>query len=838
MNFKTSVVLSVVFLVLLAGFFVLRASEKSRTSPDRPSSPTARLEQLLFEEPPKELVRVTCTKAGQPPWRFERINADDEDAPAEWRLAEPISANVPTYLVDGIVNRIKNLKYQVKYASGDPDTITATQAGLDPPKVEVELTQRDGTILTTHIGKAVSNNETFVRLAGADDIYVVKASLDTLLKKRVEEYRDKVMLKFDAADATSIEITHRPGPDPSRDPEGDQGPSLKGAENGQPVHYRLVKRDRDGWVFEEPFNADADDKAVDAAVKAMARLRAGEWVDSGTSPHLGRYGLSEPRVEIEVICEEKTTVPVETGETQEKSETESEEEESSEPQTIEKIETRHYRVLIAGRSPLGKDTSVYAKLGDDPAIATISKTSARALTPAVEKWRNMKICRSKVSEATRIEIRSRDGGAAIFVKDENENWVSEDRGSPAEGSALQELIDKIDSLRAIAFVDNVDPTDPAFGLIVPHTEIVLTVPGSETPEHIAVGDPTDQAGKRLFYVRYGNSTSIAKVRAADVAPLQRSTLEYENREIIKLAVGSLESIVLTRPNSVTGQPEALTLEKQENGSWGLTFPVNAKTDPLTTTALLTTLANLRAESVVARSGPDSDYGLDNSSVGMAITYEGPTVIKASTAVDVEAGTETGDQETETSSGPPPPTLEMFMLSIAERDSLIYAKRSNRPTIYGLSRNDYESFLADYHVKDVWDIQESEVVSVAVTSGGVTHRFDNTDDGWIYASEPDLPIDANKVANLILQIQDLKLERFVAYGVSDLDPYELEKPAKKVTLRARDGKKVTLLVSGNPCLGNRSGNLCAVIEGSADVFLLTPDTVSRFDINMEEFETAG
>ena len=34
---------------------------------------------------------------------------------------------------------------------------------------------------------------------------------------------------------------------------------------------------------------------------------------------------------------------------------------------------------------------------------------------------------------------------------------------------------------------------------------------------------------------------------------------------------------------------------------------------------------------------------------------------------------------------------------------------------------------------------------------------------------------------------------------------------------------------------RRADFYAVIEGTADVFLLTPDTVSRFEVNLDEFE---
>lgn len=802
MNTKTTLILLAV-LVGVMGWFVTSQPDESaaNAASDAPFSTSDKFEKPLFDDPPEPdgIVKITCVRTGQEPWLFERTKGDD-DGLGDWRLVEPIQSGVPKYEIDGLVNRIKNLKYQIKYAAGATESVTASQAGLDPPKVDVTLAGKGDRTFNIQIGKQASNQETYVRVNGGGAIYVVRSSLDTMIKKRVEEYRDKVLFKFESTDATSMDITRR-------------------ADDGSETLYRLVKQDGDDWVFEKPFSADADDKSINDALRAMSRLRASDWVDSSASSSAGRFGLATPKLHIEVVCEVKTIIEPE-------GDDENEDESESEPDKppVEKVETHRYVLDIAGRGPLGKDTTVYAKLPEGDGVCTIQKRSADKMTPGADTWRNMKICPTKVSGATRIEIET-GGSTAVIVKNDPDEWVFESDGGKAESPVVKELLEKIDSLKALNFVDDVDPTDVEFGFELPQARIVLTLPGRDQPIRLVVGNATDEVAKRLYYVRRDESRSVAKVRANDVAKLKRSPLEYRNREIVKLATGDFKRIDLTRPNAITGDEETLTLSKGEGAAWRITAPIDDDADSTGILELVTTLANLRAESVAARSGDLSPYGLDQPAVRIAVHYSAPPVI----TIDDEG------QAGEPAIADDDLRIELL---IGEVGNKVYAKRSDTTVVYELARNDYEGFLADYHRKVVFDAEDSEVVSLSVMSGGVTQRFNRDGDGWSYFAEPDLPLDDKKVKGLLLQVLDMNLKRYVAYGVTDLSTYGLTAPGRIVRLTTDDGESTVLLVSAKVCMADSDKCLFAVIQGSGAVFLLKPDVVSRLDISIDEYEKAA
>lgn len=800
MNTKTTLILLAMLLGVMGWFVTSQPNENAaNAASELPLSTSAKFEKALFDDPPEpdDIVKITCVRAGQEPWVFERTK-DDDDGLGDWRLVEPIQSGVPKYELDGLVNRIKNLKYQIKYAAGATESVTVAQAGLDPPKVDVTLTGGGERTFNIQIGKQASNQETYVRLGGAGDIYVVRSSLDTMIKKRVEAYRDKVLFKFESTDAVSLDITHR----------GDDGGEM---------FYRLVKHDGDDWVFEKPFSADADDKKVNDALRAMSRLRASDWVDSSASSSAGRFGLATPKLHIEVVCEVKTVI-----------ESEGDDEDESESETdgppAEKVEIHRYALDIAGRGPLGKDTTVYAKVAKGGAVCTIQKRSADKMTPAADTWRNMKICPTKVSGATKIEIETGDG-TAVIVKNGPDDWVFESDGGKAEAAVVKELLEKIDSLKALNFVDDIDPTDVEFGFELPQARIVVTVPGRDQPIRLLVGNATDEVARRLYYVRRDESRSVAKVRAKDVATLKRSPLEYRNREIVKLATGDFTRIELTRPNAITGEEESLTLSKGEGATWRITAPIDDDADATAILDLVATLANLRAESVAAQLGELEPFGLDRPAVRVAVHYSAPAMI----TIDNEG--QAGE----------PATAEADLgieLLIGEVGNKVYVKRSDTAVVYNLARKDYEGFLADYHGKAVFEAEDAEVASLSVMSSGVTHRFNKNGDGWTYAAEPDLPLDDAKVKDLVLQVLDMNLKRYVAYGVTDFSTYGLNAPGRTIRLTTDDGKSTVLLVSAKVCMADRDKCLYAVIKGSGAVFLLKPDVVSRFDISIDDYEKAA
>ncbi|NOT02324.1 MAG: DUF4340 domain-containing protein [Phycisphaerales bacterium] len=814
MNFKTSIALTFLLVVSMLGLLLVQGRKPQRTVKSGPDDATTApgFEKSLFDKPIEDVKQVVCVRPDGAEWRFESEKKEGQAA-AAWTLVKPVLGSVSAYMVDGIVNQLKNLKYNIRFAPGAADAVTPADAGLESPRVTVTVTG-DGGDIVVKIGKAVSADKTYVRL-GDGDIYVVNASLDSLIRERVEEYLDKELIKFDLGDVKTVTIGHRP-------------------EGGELVTYRLEKRDPDKWVFTEPFNADADDKAIEDALRALSRLRANDWAAAGAAEDLGRFGLTAPMLTCEITTEKELVVQTDADATKTDDAADAESDadadanadaEKPKPEPVKEIKTDRFQLAVSDRGPLGKDNQRYIRAGDRGGVATLIKATADKFTPDVEKWRNMKLLRQSVVAADRIKINRAAGESTDLIKGEDGKWSYADSGVAAESAAVTGLLHGIDAMKAAAFVDDADPADPALGFQSPQTELVFSLPGDDQPLRIQVGNPTDAESKRLFYVRINESRSVAKVRAAEAGVLQRPSLAFENHDVFVVAPGDLRTIDIARPNAVTGETEALTLQRETDATWKIIMPTAAGTDPVAATALTSALAALRAQSVASRDGAPSEFGLDKPAVHVAITYQGPATVNA-------GETDSADAQ------PPAPESLNVMLEIATHSNNVYAKRSDRPTIYQLPQASYDALIADFRTKDVWSFEIADVAGLTITTDDRTVRFDKTGNQWTYTPEADLPIDGPKVDALVQTLHDLKLERVVAYHAAELAAFRLDRPRHTVTLRTGDGTTMTLRVSAAACVATQPTGHCAVLEGSTDVFLLTGDAVSPMDVRVEDFESAA
>ncbi len=93
------------------------------------------------------------------------------------------------------------------------------------------------------------------------------------------------------------------------------------------------------------------------------------------------------------------------------------------------------------------------------------------------------------------------------------------------------------------------------------------------------------------------------------------------------------------------------------------------------------------------------------------------------------------------------------------------------------------------------------------------------------------------ADLLVQLADLKLKRYIAYNVKSLADYGLDKPARSIAVVTSEGKAQKLLVSDRPCPSYSYMNVYAMIEGTRNVFIVTPESVSHFDFSLSHFEKA-
>lgn len=795
MNFKSTIVLAAFLAALVVAYTVSRtvpkpAESSATTAPMPASSPTT---HDLIEKKLGDVVKVVCQVKGKEAWTFEKKATTEGGTTPTWRMTGPMDMAVAAYEVDKFGRELSRLSYEVAYKPGEPGAVTAADAGLAPPEAIVTLTDTGGATATVEIGKPVSENETYVRLAGTDRVCVGKANLRTLWKSKALEYRDLQLWNFAPENVTRLEVIDRSAAD-------------------APVNYAFGK-DGGKWMMESPVSARATGK-VDELLRAISRLRVIQWQDDSREK-LGVYGLEPGALTVRVTVEEKIIAKTDGKE-------EGEDEDAAQKAAGETKKTV-YELHIADRSPIGEDTKTYARVGNDSAIATIMKTTTDKFKPVMADWRDMKITNSNVDAATRIELSNQGLTAALVLKEGK--WSFDGDGGRAEESAAKELLKAVKDLSAVVFVESDSAEAATFGFTHPQTEIRLTVPGIEGVERITVGAYTDEKTKRMVYVRRNDLSSIGKVRSSDVEPLLRAPSAYRDRTVFDLPADQLQKTALTTENRFVGGKDTVAFEHGGEG-WSMTEPVKAAVRTDRMEKLVEALSALRASAIAAETGEASAFGLNSPAVALKIIHQPP----AESRIEQPAGEGEPAQPVEVQ--PPPVTYE---LAVTEHDGKFYAKRSDKPTIYEVAPDFHKQLLDEYRTTEVLSFDDTKVKQLSIRKGDQTHVFVKGEGRWTYQAEPDLPLDAKKVDNLLLQVKDLKTERYVRNAADDLASFGLSNPSHEVIVTLDDGTRRILHVSGQTNDKETDKGHYATVDDKRDVFLLAADMLKRVEVSLPDLE---
>jgi hypothetical protein len=800
MNFKTTFAMGVFLAALVALYAVMRSAPKPAESrPTTAITPTpSPTTHDLLEKKLGDVVKVVCQMKGKEAWTFEKKGPTEGTGAATWRMTSPKDVAVASYEVDKFGRELGRLQYEVSYKPGEPGGVTPLDAGLAPPEATVTLTDGSGATATVEIGKPASENETYVRLAGDDRICVGKANLRHLWKTKALEYRDQQLWNFAPENVTRVEVIDR---------------SAAGASGS----FAFAK-DGTKWMMESPVSARATGK-VDELLRTISRLRVTQWQDDSREK-LGVYGLDPDVLTVRVTVEEKVAAKKDESKP-EKEEAEGEGKEAKE-ETPE-IKKTLYELHVADRSPIGEDTKVFVRAGDESAVATLMKATTDKFKPVMSEWRDMKITTANVDAATHIELAGPGRTAALALKDGK--WSFDGDGGRAEDSSVKELLKAVKDLNAVVFVEADSAEAASYGFSQPQAEIRLTVPGIEGVDRVSIGSYTDEKAKLMAYVRHNDLSSIGKVRSADIAPLLRAPSAYRDRTVFDLPPIQLQKIVLTRDDRLAGGKATMAFDRAADG-WSMTAPVTAPVRLDRVDKLVQSVGDLRAAAIASESDEASAYGLHSPSAGIVITDQPPVEHR------IEQPAAEGEPAQPVEVVPPPVPYE---LAVAEHDGKFYAKRSDKPTIYEISADFYKRLFDEYRTTEVLTFDDAKVRQLSIRQGDQTHLFVKADGRWTYQAEPDLPLDSKKVDNLLLQVKDLKTERYVRNAADDLGQFGLSTPHHEVSVTLDDGTRRVLHVSQQTNDHETDKGRYACVDDQHDVFLLTADMLKRVEVSLPDLE---
>lgn len=258
MNFKTTLILALVFVVGIAGVFLMNKSDEKKEEQKQLEGKLLNIEKENISELYIGPSGVRAVKEGE-----------------SWMIKGPVETEGDKSAIESITGMFGFAKIE-RTVSSDPAEYSTF--GLNPAMSTLVVTHSDG-IDTLYVGeKTPTGSFVFARRSGAPEVLMTTTSLETNTAKTLFDLRNKKVLGFEKEDVKSFELKNKNG------------------------LYSFDKIGAD-WIFKSPFEGKADKNEVEKIVNRVNTESAKEFVDEAPAD-LGQYGLAKPSYTVQFLLGE------------------------------------------------------------------------------------------------------------------------------------------------------------------------------------------------------------------------------------------------------------------------------------------------------------------------------------------------------------------------------------------------------------------------------------------------------------------------------------------------------------------------------------------------------
>ncbi|WP_309399366.1 DUF4340 domain-containing protein [Cerasicoccus maritimus] len=460
-----------------------------------------------------DIVGITVTSRGED--GQDQVRSLKKDDRTGWQIDQPVKWPANENAVQKILDQLRFLEKETRIPLSDIEKHGQGLAdfGLDPAKFELILTARDGEKTKLEIGSPTQmGNRLYIMAPGGKEVLVVGDELLGSIAAPLSELRNQRIFDVPVFELESLSV------------------------QSQAQRIRLVKG-ADGWSFETPVPAKADDQLVQNTLALIVGQRVVRLIPTGQiSPELA--GLTTPSLRVTLGGN-----------------------------------NRRQTLLLGGEVPnLPENTppQYYARLengGDDTTIFTVNQKPFEHLTRAQEELRERRILRFDPAKVTALEI-NRAGKTLTLQRlearsaDEPPAWQSVAKGAnggpvkteAASTSLVDALITELHKLEVVAFVSDAPaPSDlEAWGLTDPVAKVTIKASQDWTlllGNNISASNETNPphwANPRNLYAKTADKASVYAVDLGILGAMRADALAYRSRTLTSLPKDArVESIKIT-----------------------------------------------------------------------------------------------------------------------------------------------------------------------------------------------------------------------------------------------------------------------------------------------------
>ena len=369
-------------------------------------------------------------------------------------------------------------------------------------------------------------------------------------------------------------------------------------------------------------------------------------------------------------------------------------------------------------------------------------------SPEFQRLRTSQVVRIPRDEVTEITIQGPK--SQVVLSREGQTWQLGTPRVRADGEFVQALLSETTSLMSERVLSG-SPEQPlelkAFGLDPPAAR--LTLVANTTPTTLLFGAST--AVRENRYVQVEGRPEIFVVSSGLFDRLDQPAEVFRDPLLIRLESWRTDELTVT---SVDG---TLILVRHDD-DWRLTQPFTDRADRAEVGAFLSHLSGLRIKRFVDDAPTAeqlSTWGLDHPTLEVMLSEGEPRIQR---------------------------TL-VFGASVADDASLVYAKRSDEPSLYAVASEDLQALRRDPHglrATTCFEFFTSQVRKAELTTEGAGWTIERAQDQW-RATGSSAVLDAGQVERWLSQLADLRLSGFEDDAPTALSRYGLDPPSAIVAV---------------------------------------------------------
>lgn len=357
--------------------------------------------------------------------------------------------------------------------------------------------------------------------------------------------------------------------------------------------------------------------------------------------------------------------------------------------------------------------------------------------------------------------------ANVSLQRRNDSWhLVSPLAVRADDALVQRLLNELNPLEAERVLEGSKATPLSLGEfgLAPPQAMLTAIAGSRTVT-VLFGTPTAVGGNR--YVTLADSSKVLTVSSRLFDALNHPLDAYRSRELLDVDTWSATQITVASPAS------SYALRKQAPaGRWQLLEPLMDEAEGAAVSSTLSKLRGLRAERFIT-DAPQVEqalaWGFDAPFAHITIAFD-----NKSTPLELFVGKPTTDNPEQR-----------------------YAKRTDEPTIYAVTKDRVEALLQDpqtLRARTVLDFFANQATKVRVRWQDASWTIEKREGTWQLADDQQA-LDGSQVDEWLWKLRDVKLTRFVEDEPQSLSRYGLDPPNGTIQVWLTDQQQSKELLIG-------------------------------------------